>query len=268
MENSIAPPSPWLALAEPIRAAAEFGALFASLPALRNAPRGDGHPVLVLPGYAASDASTWVLREFLSGLGYRALPWSLGRNQGGLRGRSEGGLKGDLGSRLATRLDDVQQQTGVPVSLVGWSLGGVYARVLATRFPAKVRQVITLGSPFAGSPTATSIYRVYRQTGHPRAEAIRTAPQHAFAGESLPGIPSTAIYSRSDGIVAWQIAREQPGPLSENIEVISSHVGLGIHPAVLFAIADRLAEDPDDWQPFSRAGWRRLIYPVIDDAPA
>ena len=139
--------------------------------------------------------------------------------------------------------------------------------MLAKRFPAKVRQVISLGSPFAGSPTATRIYRVYRQTGHPRAETIRTTPQHAFAGEPLPGIPSTAIYSRSDGVVAWQIAREQPGPLSENIEVISSHVGLGIHPAVLFAIADRLAEDPDDWQPFSRTGWRRLIYPVIDGAP-
>ena len=260
MENSTAPPSPWLALAEPIRAAAEFGALFASLPALSSAPRGDGHPVLVLPGYAASDASTWVLREFLSGLGYRALPWTLGRNQGG--------LNGDLGPRLAARLDEVQQRTGTPVSLVGWSLGGVYARVLANRFPAKVRQVITLGSPFAGSPTATSIYRVYRQTGHPRAETIRTAPRHAFAGEPLPGIPSTAIYSRSDGVVAWQIAREEPGPLSENIEVISSHVGLGIHPAVLFAVADRLAEDPNDWQPFSRTGWRRLIYPAIDDALA
>lgn len=260
MENSPAPPSPWLALAEPIRAAAELGALFASLPALSNAPRGDGHPVLVLPGYAASDASTWVLREFLSGLGYRALPWTLGRNQGG--------LKGDLGSRLASRLDDVQQESGVPVSLVGWSLGGVYARVLARRFPAKVRQVVTLGSPFAGSPTATSIYRVYRRTGHPRAETIRTAPRHAFAGEPLPGIPSTAIYSRSDGVVAWQIAKQQPGPLSESIEVISSHVGLGIHPAVLFAIADRLAEDPNDWRPFSRAGWRRLVYPAIDDALA
>jgi len=260
VENSPAPPSPWLALAEPIRAAAELGALFASLPALSNAPRGDGHPVLVLPGYAASDASTWVLREFLSRLGYRALPWALGRNQGG--------LKGDLGSRLASRLDDVQQESGVPVSLVGWSLGGVYARVLARRFPAKVRQVVTLGSPFAGSPTATSIYRVYRRTGHPRAETIRTAPRHAFAGEPLPGIPSTAIYSRSDGVVAWQIARQQPGPLSESIEVISSHVGLGIHPAVLFAIADRLAEDPNDWRPFSRAGWRRLVYPAIDDALA
>lgn len=260
MENSPAPPSPWLALAEPIRAAAELGALFASLPALSNAPRGDGHPVLVLPGYAASDASTWVLREFLSGLGYRALPWTLGRNQGG--------LKGDLGSRLASRLDDVQQESGVPVSLIGWSLGGVYARVLARRFPAKVRQVVTLGSPFAGSPTATSIYRAYRRTEHPRAETIRTAPRHAFAGEPLPGIPSTAIYSRSDGVVAWQIAKQQPGPLSESIEVISSHVGLGIHPAVLFAIADRLAEDPNDWRPFSRAGWRRLVYPAIDDALA
>lgn len=227
------------------------------MPALGNAPAGDGHPVLVLPGYAASDASTWVLREFLTRLGYRTLPWTLGRNQGG--------LNTDLAARLAMRLDDIARQTGVPVSLVGWSLGGVYARVLAKRFPAKVRQVITLGSPFAGSPTATSLYRAYQQMGHPRAETIRTAPRHAFAGEPVPGIPSTAIYSRSDGVVAWQIAREQPGPLRENIEVISSHVGLGIHPAVLYAVADRLAQDPEHWQPFSRSGWRRLVYPAIDD---
>jgi pimeloyl-ACP methyl ester carboxylesterase len=259
VETSTTPPAPWLALVEPIRAAAELGALFASLPALSNAPRGDGHPVLVLPGYAASDASTWVLREFLSGIGYRAFPWGLGRNQGG--------LKGDLGSRLALRLDDIAQQADSPVSLVGWSLGGVYARVLAKRFPTKVRQVITLGSPFAGSPTATSLYRVYQQTGHPRAETIRTAPRDAFAGEPLTGIPSTAIYSRSDGVVAWQIAREQPGPLSENIEVVSSHVGLGIHPAVLYAVADRLAEDPNHWQAFSRAGWRRLVYPSPEPTP-
>jgi pimeloyl-ACP methyl ester carboxylesterase len=246
-------PTYWLALAEPVRAAAELGALCATWPAVRQAPRGDGHPVLVLPGFAASDASTWILREYLSSLGYDALPWTLGRNQGG--------ANGSLAPQLAQRLDTIYSVSKEPVSLVGWSLGGVYARLLARRFPDRVRQVITLGSPIAGRPTATSVYRMYEQTGHPRAEAIRSAPREVFSSDPIPETPCTAIFSRSDGVVAWEIARERPGPLAQNIEVVSSHIGLGIHPAVLYAIADRLAEDPDDWRPFHREGWRSLVYP-------
>ena len=258
-ERRISPPSPWLALAEPVRAAAEFGSLFPALPFIGTAPRGDGHAVLVLPGYAASDASTWVLREYLNRLGYNALPWALGRNQGGVNGAA--------GQLLAERLEEVHSEAG-PVSLVGWSLGGVFARMLGRRFPDKVRQIVSLGSPIGGRPTATSVYRLYPQTGHPRAEAIRTAPARAFAAEPVGNIPCTAIFSRTDGIVAWEIAREHPTPLAENIEVVSSHVGLGVNPAVLYAVADRLAEDPADWQPFQRNGWRRFVYPAIERQPA
>jgi pimeloyl-ACP methyl ester carboxylesterase len=210
--------------------------------------------VLVLPGYAASDASTWILREYLTRLGYHALPWQLGRNRGGANGA--------LGAQLADRLDQIHQDAGT-VSLVGWSLGGVFARMLGRRFPDKVRQIITLGSPIGGRPTATSVYRMYANTGHPRAEAIRTAPEHVFSAEPIPGIPSTAIFSRTDGVVSWQIAREKPTGLADNIEVVGSHVGLGVNPAVLYAVADRLAQDPESWQPFHRAGWRQFVYTAV-----
>lgn len=253
-EPDISPPSPWLALAEPVRAAAELGSLVASWPLIGSAPRGDGHPVLVLPGYAGSDASTWFLREYLTRLGYRALPWNLGRNRGG--------ANGTLAPRLARRLNEIHDRTGSRVSIVGWSLGGVFARMLALHVPEEVRTVVTLGSPIGGRPTATTLYRLYSRSGDPRAARIRAAPDPG-AGLLPPSIPFTAIYSRSDGVVAWQIAREQPAPLTENIEVVSSHVGLGVNPAVFYAIADRLAQEPEDWRPFHHRGWRRLIYPPI-----
>lgn len=255
-EQSISPPSPWLALAEPVRAAAELGSLVAAWPLIGTAPRGDGHPVLVLPGYAGTDASTWFLREFLANLGYEALPWNLGRNRGG--------ANGSLAPRLASRLNDIHQRTGERVSIVGWSLGGVFARMLALHVPEEIRAVVTLGSPIGGRPTATTVYRMYARTGDPRAARIRAAADPSAGAALPPEVPFTAIYSKSDGVVAWQIARERPAPRTENIEVVSSHVGLGVNPAVFYAIADRLAQHPNDWRPFRHEGWRRLVYPPID----
>lgn len=240
------PPSRELLLLE-VRAIWELHAFFAAYPLLRLAPRGDGHPVLVLPGLAASDVSTRPLRAFLKAQGYRAHGWSLGRNHGPRPGAE---------AKMQQRLAELAERYERKVSLIGWSLGGVFAREIARRTPKQVRSVITLGSPFAGAPKASNAWQLYeRASGRkvddwPERERMRTAPP----------VPSTAIFTRTDGIVAWQGCLEQEGPLAENIEVDGSHCGLGHNPAVLYAIADRLAQPEGGWRPFERSGLKALIY--------
>jgi pimeloyl-ACP methyl ester carboxylesterase len=242
-----APPSRELLLLE-VRAIWELGAFFSLAPLLRMAPRGDGHPVLVLPGLAASDTSTRPLRAFLKDRGYAAHGWKLGPNHGPRPGAE---------ARMQQRLAELFERHGRKVSLIGWSLGGVFAREMARRAPAQVRGVITLGSPFASEPKASNAWRLYeslsgRDVGDwPERERMRTPPP----------VPSSAIYSRSDGIVAWQGCLEREGAQAENIEVEGSHCGLGHNPAVLYAIADRLAQPEGRWRPFDRSGLRGFVYP-------
>ena len=251
-------PSPLLALTELPRALVELGSLPFALPVLATAPRGDGHPVLVLPGFIANDVSTGVLRRYLKRLGYDAHAWELGRNLGPR-------AIGREGEKLLERLHTVHRRTGQKVSLVGWSLGGIMARLLARRAPDAVRQVITLGSPFAGSPKATNVWRLYQLlTGHKVDDAHTQERLDEIAAP--PPVPSTAIYSREDGIVAWQSCRETDAPGTENIEVHGSHIGLGINPTVLYAVADRLAQTQDDWRPFKREGLKGLVYPAPGQA--
>jgi pimeloyl-ACP methyl ester carboxylesterase len=244
----IAPPSRLLLLAEG-RAIWEAGAALAMWPLLQLTPRGDGHPVLVLPGLVASDASTGILRRYLKSRGYNAQGWGLGRNLGPREGVEQGMY--DLLNKMYDESD------GQKVSIVGWSLGGVYARLLASAHPAMVRNVITLGSPFTGSARSTRGWRVYEGvSGQSSVDPKRM--QHV---SPTPPVPTTSIFSRSDGIVAWQCSVEKNGPQSENIEVVASHIGLGAHPAVLYALADRLAQPEADWKPFNRGLLGPLVYP-------
>jgi pimeloyl-ACP methyl ester carboxylesterase len=145
------------------------------------------------------------------------------------------------------------------VSLVGWSLGGIYARQLAKVLPEEVRSVITLGSPFNGDPRHTNAWRLYeRKSGH----SIDDRENHLGGSLSAPPpVPTTAIFSRSDGICAWQNCMETESPITENIEIQASHCGLGHHPAAVFAVADRLAQPEGRWKPFDRTGGRALFYP-------
>jgi pimeloyl-ACP methyl ester carboxylesterase len=230
------------------RALVELSAFYSMTPWLGLAPAGDGHPVLVLPGLSASDLSTRPLRAFLAQRGYRAHGWKLGRNFGPRPGVEDA---------MQARLAELHERYGRKVSVIGWSLGGMFARELARRAPDQVRSVITLGSPFAGAPHASNAWRLYECVSGRRAD------QWADRGHAQepPPVPATAIYSRSDGIVAWQGCLEREGPQSENIEVDGSHCGLGHNPAVLFAIADRLAQPEGEWRPFERSGLRSLVYP-------
>jgi pimeloyl-ACP methyl ester carboxylesterase len=224
---------------------------------LEQSPRGDGHPVLVFPGFAASDLSTRPLRRFLKRLGYRAHRWELGRNLG---------HSDRLLSDMTDRMEWVyQQHGGQPISLIGWSLGGVYARVLANRHPEKVRSVICLGSPFTNNLKANRAWRFYQWITGRRLDEVD--PELLEEVRRTPPVPTTSIYSHSDGITSWQCSIEAPGPLAENVRVAGSHLGLGFNPLVLHAIADRLAQPQDGWKKFARTGWRRRVYPRPDPRP-
>jgi len=165
---------------------------------------------------------------------------------------------------MQARLAELFARYGKKVSLIGWSLGGIFAREIARRAPSQVRSVITLGSPFAGAPKASNAWKLYERASR---QSVEDWP-HRERMKTPPPVPSTAIYSRSDGIVAWQGCRERPGPLSENIEVEGSHCGLGHNPAVLYAVADRLAQPEGGWRPFERTGVKGLIYPDPRRGPA
>jgi pimeloyl-ACP methyl ester carboxylesterase len=232
------------------RAIHELGAFIGALPLLSLAPRGDGHPVLVLPGLVASDVSTRPLRAFLKTRGYAVSGWRQGRNLG---------LRSGVQHAMVDLVRELNDTHGRKISLVGWSLGGLYARQLAKMMPDRVRQVITLGSPFASNPKATNAWRIYEMASGRRAE--EEDPRFGGTLASPPPVPTTAIFSRTDGICAWQGCREQSSHMAESIEVESSHCGMGHHPAVVYAVADRLAQKEGEWAPFDRCGWRSLVYP-------
>jgi pimeloyl-ACP methyl ester carboxylesterase len=216
---------------------------------MADVPRGDGSDVVVLPGFALGHRSTFLLRSFLSTLGYRVHDWGLGLNLGAR-------TVGVGGERLAERIDKLSDGGARTVSLVGHSLGGVLARLYALAEPGRVRQVICLGSPFVGDPRAVNT--LVRKI-HDRLSTVPAGPPPASRPPVL-ATPFTAIYSRTDGIVAPSDCTDAPGARAENIRVYSSHLGLIAHPAVFYAVADRLAQRPETWRTFEPTGWRRLWY--------
>ena len=243
------PPSPVLALAELPRASLETSSLLISAPFLADAPRGDGHEVIVSPGFACTERSTFLLRAWLRSLGYSVHDWGLGRNLG-LRTTGLGG------ERLAEQIDRIGEGGRRRVSLVGHSLGGVLSRRYALQNPGSVRQVICIGSPFVGDPRAVNPVVLKL---HDTLSRVPAPPASGGRPRRL-NVPFTAIYSQSDGVVAPSDCMELPWALSENIEVFSSHCGLVTHPAVFYAVADRLARPPANWRPFQVTGWRKVFY--------
>jgi pimeloyl-ACP methyl ester carboxylesterase len=246
--TSMRPPSPLL-LALEGRAFFEWSA-FAAARAwlLRNVPRGDAHPVMVLPGLIASDRSTGPLRRFLGDCGYHVYPWEQGFNRGPVA---------DTEQRLLERVQQISaRHDGRKVSLVGWSLGGAMARALAVGLPEHVRSVITLGSPLGGDPKATNAWRVFEMVSGLKVDDPGLH-QRLIAH---PEAPFTSIFSKTDGVVHWRLSMAPETPCSENIVVQSSHLGLGANPAVLWAIADRLAQCEGEWQPMDRNGWHSVFF--------
>ncbi len=246
--DDIAPPSALLLALEP-RGLFSFAQLIAAAPVLATAPRGAPQAVIVLPGLGATDRSTAAIRAYLKYLGYEAHGWNRGRNV-----RAPGA---DLPA-VAAQIRSLHATTGRPVSLVGWSRGGIIVREAARMASDAVRMVVTLGSPFA-APAASNVGAVWRRlTG----EAFPAQPQAQLRALAAPlPVPCTSIYSRSDGVVAWRACRQAESPQSENVEVRGTHVGLGFNPAALWVIADRLAQPLGTWAPFRPNGPAAALFP-------
>jgi hypothetical protein len=228
---------------EPLRAAIEYASMqwmdTGSLPA------GDGHPVVLFPGLAADRHSIGPLRGLCERLGYETYDWGRGLNTG-----PQGDVE-DWLDELARHVGERVEAHSEPVSLIGWSLGGIYAREVAKILGRRVRHVITIGTPFVGTLELVNVSWAYRLVnGHsPLLDEALMARLR-----TPPDVPTTSIFSRSDGVVAWQTCiQDDVGPHVENIEVEGSHCGLGWNPEVLSIIADRLSQSPDGWRRHARS---------------
>ncbi len=245
--TTVTPPSRILTALE-LRAIGEGSAMAAAMPLLAKMRGGDGHTVLVLPGFAAGDESTGLLRGLLDKLGYDSRPWRLGRNMGPTPAVVEG-----LGALIE------RHSANGPVSIVGWSMGGVYAREIARMAPDSVRQVITLGSPIhlrAGDRSATS--DLWESLEGLHEDRVEREPE---ASRPPVPVPTTAIYTRTDGIVRWQTCLTPEAPTHENIEVHGSHCGLGTNSSVAYVVADRLRQAPGEWHRFRAPFALRHLFP-------
>jgi pimeloyl-ACP methyl ester carboxylesterase len=253
--QAVQAPPRWLTALEH-RAVYEFGAFVAASPFLRLAGRGDRHPVLVLPGFTAGDRSTVPLRNVLRSQGYWVHGWELGRNIGPTQRIVEG---------MQARLLDLHERHGRSVSVVGWSLGGIYARHLARMHPDAVRQVITLGSPFRIAPgDRSAASALFDRLSPAFSQEFLARALSDVEAKPLP-VPATAIYSKGDGVVRWHRCIDVVDDLHENIEVRGSHSGLGWNPAAVIAISDRLARREGDWKPFRPNLAVRHLFPVAED---
>lgn len=244
-------PAVRLLATEAPRATIELAALATTtIPLLARGPRGDGHSVLVLPGALGGDVSTLALRTYLTWLNYSVSGWGLGVNVG----PTEAVVSG-----LRARLEQLADTSGQRVSVIGWSLGGIYAHELARRAPGSVRQVVTLGSPIRLARRGHATSRLFDRYSH-----LQIAPSVAARPWSEAGrlrVPATAVYTRNDGVVNWRSCLLRAGKNRENIEVFGSHSGLAHNPTVLHVLADRLAQPQPGWRPFAPGALVRHIYP-------
>lgn len=251
-------PHPFWALSEG-RAVFEFGAFMASRAYLGTLPKGDGHSVMILPGFMATNSSTVPMRRLLTSLGYDAHGWDSGRN---VRVNEE------LIQKLEDQLDRLFETSGRKVSLIGWSLGGVLARELAKLRPEKVRLVMSLGSPISDDRAHTNAARLFKFFNGDEPEEIRGGQ---FEGLDIaPPVPTTSVLTKTDGVVHWRGSVQDPDKASEapseNIRVFASHLGLGVNPSVMIAIADRLAQAEGEWEPFVAPTYQSWMYPKLDTA--
>ncbi len=240
-------PSLLSAFTEPLRASGEFVTSAGLLPFRSRLPVGDPHAVLVLPGFMATDRSTVPLRRLLLSLGYEPHGWGLGRNVGPTE---------RVAREMPELLDRIAEDTDGPVSIIGWSLGGIYARQLAASTAEQVRVVVTLGTPVRNEVRGAS----NAQALFDRLSAFH-APGHPLLDDGDPlAVPVTAVHTRADGVVHWQTCLIHAAPNAENLRVTGSHTGLGFNPAVAYIVADRLAQPIGAWSPFEApAPYQRII---------
>lgn len=233
------------------RVVLEIGATALSGPLFKSLPAGDGHTIMTIPGFMGADGSTSQLRKFLNRRGYNAVPWGLGRNASEVRSDDIDDFldhRTKMEDAIAERVEREFLASGRKVTLIGWSLGGLYAVALAHRFPQWIRQVITLGTPY-GDPRGTALYSVMGSLydNEVDEQALERWVAHTYRGGRLR-VPVLALYSESDGIVGAGIARCQGDPrYVTNMAVIASHVGFPFNPLVFAVIANHLVEPHERW---------------------
>ncbi|MEZ5003918.1 MAG: hypothetical protein R2730_12890 [Chitinophagales bacterium] len=247
-----APSKFWLAV-EP-RAVIESLSVIFNQQHLKDLPQGNGAPVMVLPGLGTTDVTTIPLRKFLKGIGYNPYGWGLGLNRG---------FKPEYEVKLLKRLRRIYLKYDQPIRLIGWSMGGIYAREIAKIDSRVINQVITMGSPFSGGKTQkTNAATIYRILNGQRIDA--THDSRALHLHEAPPVPTTAIYSKTDGVVNWQYCIEYDDvDHIESIEVKGSHLGFGINSMVWMILADRLAQDPDNWHSFDNAKLKQVEHALL-----
>lgn len=218
-------------------------------PWLATLPAGDGHPVIMLPGMMADDRSTVPLRRFLSQKGYAVQGWNQGMNRGPRPGVLE---------RLFEQVHQARKDSGGrKVTLIGWSLGGLYARLVANREPDLVRSVVTLAAPFTGNPHASRLEWLYELvTGHHVGEVGDFRRQY----HPTPSVPCTSVFSRIDGVISWPCSIEHESETTENVQVFCNHGAMAADPTVLAVVADRLAQPEGEWRKFDLSGARAFFY--------
>ena len=231
---------------EPWRAAMEFLAFKLNhYKSKAPAPVGDGHPVIIFPGLATDGSVVEPLREYCESLGYQAVNWGRGYNTG---------PKGDLDEwmgELALHTSELVDRYDQPATLIGWSLGGIYAREIGKLLAPKLRQVITIGTPFNADADHTNVGWLYRLLS---GEPATIDPALAKRLRTPPPLPTTSIYSRTDGVVAWETCLHASRARKvQDIEVSGSHIGMGWNPAVLKVVADRLQQQRASWKPYAAA---------------
>jgi pimeloyl-ACP methyl ester carboxylesterase len=239
----------------------EMAALPWALPLLGFAPHGDGHTVLLLPGFMADEGTMIVLKLFLENRGYEVQSWGFGRNVGFSHRHAKA---------LEQKIRYLHHRSGRKVSLVGWSLGGMFAMYAAHEDPECIRSVITLGSPVTfdppGSQSPPLVKALYRLIAHPMGTAAHVTHLRAksLRGPKALPVPISCLYSLTDGVVPPQEATIDGNPaLHENVRVAGSHLGLGFNPFVLWIVADRLAQPEGQWQPFSPTGVSGRLYRLV-----
>ena len=241
------PPALLNTLTEIPRALVELGSLHALMPSLSMLRRGDEHPTLLIPGFMAGDGSLGMLKRYLRYLRYSPETWGFGRNTGHPE---------HLFDHLPEKLAEMAEKWGEPVSLIGQSLGGVFARELAREFPQYVRQVITMGSPFGvrnSAVTMRALSHLYEASSGKTIDDMVAIMRDRNTHES-PDVPVTAIYSKGDGVVHWSSCMEtDEDHHTQNIRVPGSHCGMAFNGAIYYIIADRLSQDVSSWQHFN---WR------------
>lgn len=243
------PPPLHATLSELPRATFESLRLISALDRLiRDHSGGDGHPVLVLPGYGAADGSTAILRFFLKRIGYRPFALEAGRNVEGMENRIQSvddatRFRERLVDLTVKRIREVHAMTSESVSLIGWSMGGLYALDASRHLPEITRRVITLGTPF-GDPRGTSLFKLMRRLSGSTIPIEEQNFDEWLDKAVAPLVPTSVIYSERDGIVGTDIARLPDSPLIQHVQVDSSHLAFAYNARALGEVAIALKSVP------------------------